>query len=97
MLASLSQQPQLSGRISRNQAQSPHPSVQGVEAEHRELQGKAIPEKHQELDEALASINPRGDPSGATQGELTKGNPSMGTTIAAKSERSHCPHTMHRV
>ena len=44
--------------ISRNQAQNHCPSVQGAEAEHHELQGKATPEKRQVLDEALASINP---------------------------------------
>jgi len=38
-----------------------------------------------------------GHPSGATHGKLAKRNPGMGPTIAAKSKRAHCPHTVHGV
>jgi len=34
--------------------------------------------------------------SGTTQGELAKGDPGMGPTIAAKSKRAYSPHAMHR-
>ena len=52
----LSHEPRLRAVIS--QTQNHCPSVQGAEAEHRELQGQEALENSQELDEGLASINP---------------------------------------